>query len=108
MVRQLRAEQDKRCTAGVEQCLDGAPLVVATRDCAEHQVVAMPLGSFVDVLYQLCLVRVADIDHDAHQPAASAGQHTRRPIRSIPQPDGGGGDSLLGRSAWTGNAAEYK
>ena len=105
--RSLRTEQDQGLAPGVEQRLDRPRLVAAAGDGAQDQVVAVPLGGLVDVLDELGVEGVADVQHDADQSAASAGQHARRPVRAVAQAGGRSQHALPGGGARSGDATEH-
>ena len=106
--RCFRTEQDQRLAAGVEQRLDGPRLVAAARDRAQHEVVAVPIGSVVDVLDELRVEGVVDVHHDADETAASAGQRAGRPIWAVAEALGRGQHALPGGRARSGDAAKHE
>ncbi len=85
----LRAEQDERLAAKVEQDLGRAPLVPGRRGRAEHQVVAEPGGGRVDVRDELGMEGIPDIHGHAEVAAAPPGQQAGRPVRAVTELPGG-------------------
>jgi hypothetical protein len=78
-----RAEEDQRLAAEGQQRLDGRGLVAGPGLRAQDEVVADLLGGRVQVFDQLGLERTADVDHDAQQPAASAGEQAGGTVRAV-------------------------
>lgn len=102
------AEQDPSLAAKGQQCLDRGVLVAGAGLGAQDEVVADLLGGRVQMLDQFGMKGAVDVDHDAEQPGASAGQEAGGSIDLVAQFGGGPQNPLPGALAGSGHTAQHQ
>jgi hypothetical protein len=103
-----RAEQDQGLAAEGQQGLDGGVLVAGAGLGAEDEVVADLLGGRVQVLDQFGVEGAVDVDHDAEQPGAPAGQQAGGAVHLVAEFGGGFQDALPGALAGAGHPTQHQ
>ncbi len=106
--RRVGTQQDQRLAPRVEEGLHRSPVVAGPGDRAQDQVVAVLLGSLVDVLDQLGVERAADVHHDADEPAAPAGQQAGGTVGPVTQAARRVEDPIARGSAGAGRPAQHE
>lgn len=75
---------------------------------AEDEVVADLLGGRVEVLDQVRVEGAVDVDHDAEQPGAPAGQQAGGAVHLVTELGGGFQDALPGALAGAGHTTQHQ
>jgi len=83
--RCLRAEQDERLAAVLQQAAHGARLIAGWGDRAERQVVADPVGRLVQAADEVAVEGVLHAVNDAKEATVVAAQQTGTGVRAIAQ-----------------------
>jgi hypothetical protein len=105
--RSLRAEQDDRLAAVLQQARDGAPLVAVGGNGAQRQLVAGAVGRRVEAGDQVTVEGVLHAEHHAEQATAAAAQQAGAGVGAVAQLVRGLQDPLPVRRARARGVADH-